>query len=108
MQTSEVLARVRVLVAAGWHEPLSLTDEGRICAPQDRALARVCLFDALQLGAHFNGAGHMVAEAALLKQARVASWLDLQAWLEAPARTHAEVLQLITRAQSHTAAEETR
>lgn len=108
MQTSEVLARVRVLVACGWHEPLSLTDAGRICAPQERTLARVCLFDALQLAAHFDGNWHMAAEAALLKQARMASWLDLQAWLSAPARTHAEVLQLITRTHSHTAAEETR
>lgn len=105
--TSEVLQRARALVAGGWHEPLSLDAQGRICTADDEGISRFCLADALQVAAAGDVGAYMRAEDIIERQLASSGWTEpVYRWLELPERTHAEVLRLLQRAHAHTTAKE--
>ncbi len=109
---SEVLDRARKHVAGGWHEPMSLTSGGHICAPNDEGIERFCVNDAIHIaagGAHADFNLQVDAELALMRQLQLSGEKrSLATWLEDERRMHGDVLQLFSRAAAHARTTEAR
>ncbi|MFZ5440507.1 MAG: DUF6197 family protein [Myxococcota bacterium] len=102
MKVHEVLDRARELVAHGWHEPFSLDAQGKLCSSDAEGIAKFCMVDALLVAARGDVLEESRAEEALTRQLQLLERdAALFAWLEAPERTHAEVLKLLARAEAH-------
>lgn len=106
---SEVLERARRHVANGWHEPMSLTSSGAICAATDEGIEKFCVVDAIETAAAGNFELQVDAEIALSRQLQLGGEKrSLSTWLEHEKTLHGDVLQLFTRAAAHARAEESR
>lgn len=111
MTPSEVLTRARLLVAGGWHEPLSLDAAGHICGRHDEGISRFCLLDAMLTGCADDLDAFFAAEGLLVDKLRSEGQLGdapLYRWLEAPQRTQGDVLLLLAQTASRARAEEGR
>lgn len=106
---SEVLEAARRHVAGGWHEPLSLAADGRICSSADEGITQFCVADAIEVAAGGAFILHVEAELELAKQLRLrGEQRSITTWLEDQHTLHGDVLQLFTTAAAHARAEESR
>lgn len=101
---SEVLAIARKHIAGGWVPLISRDASGAMCDHQDEGITRFCIVDALLAAAQGDLDLWWSAGVVLRRMAGV----PLGDWESAPERSHADVLQLFTRAQNNAAAGETR
>lgn len=109
MKLSEVLERARKHVAGGWHEPMSLTSSGTICAPTDEGIDKYCVNDAIEAAAAGDFVRQVDAEIALARQLQLrGERRSLAAWLENPNTLHGDVLQLFSFAAAHARTTEAR
>lgn len=107
MRLSEVLERARKHIAGGWHEPMSLTSSGAICAPNDEGIEKFCVADAIEVAAGGSFVMQVDAELELAKQLSLrGEKRSLTTWLEHPNTLHGDVLQLMNTAAAHLRAED--